>query len=122
MSTQIRNNYGQNEKWRVSKARPDGNNAPVHRLEPSPEGVCRNMGVADATFFRCKNRCKNRCKKKYRGLEVLELRRLRQLEENRQLKRMVADLCLDRESLRMRCQEGSEAGPAGTCAFSFQVA
>ena len=55
--------------------------------------VCRKMGVAEATFFRWK--------KKYGGLGVSELRRLRQLEEeNRQLKRMVADLSLDKQMLQ----------------------
>jgi putative transposase len=47
--------------------------------------VCRKMGISGQTFFRWK--------KKYWGLGVSELRRLRQLEEeNRQLKRLVADL------------------------------
>jgi len=47
--------------------------------------VCRKMGISEQTFFRWK--------KKYEGLGVSELRRLRQLEEeNRQLKRLVADL------------------------------
>jgi putative transposase len=55
--------------------------------------VCRKMGVTEATFFRWK--------KKYGGLGVSELRRLRQLEEeNRQLKRMVADLSLDKQMLQ----------------------
>jgi len=47
--------------------------------------VCRKMGISEQTFYRWK--------KKYGGLGVSELRRLRQLEEeNRRLKRMVADL------------------------------
>ena len=47
--------------------------------------VCRKLGISDATFYNWK--------KKYGGLGVSELRRLKQLEEeNRQLKRMVADL------------------------------
>ena len=42
-----------------------------------------------------------RWKKKYGGLGVSELRRLRQLEEeNRQLKRLVADLTLDKQMLQ----------------------
>jgi putative transposase len=45
--------------------------------------VCRKMGISEQTYFRWK--------KKYGGLGVSELRRLRQLEEeNRQLKRLVA--------------------------------
>ena len=55
--------------------------------------VCRKMGIAEQTFFRWK--------KKYGGLGVSELRRLRQIEEeNRQLKRLVADLTLDKQMLQ----------------------
>ncbi|KIA79179.1 transposase [Chromobacterium piscinae] len=54
--------------------------------------VCRKMGVSEATFYNWK--------KKYGGLGVRELRRLKQLEEeNARLKRMVADLSLDRQML-----------------------
>lgn len=55
--------------------------------------VCRKMGISEATFYNWK--------KKYGGLGVSELRRLRQLEEeNRRLKRMVADLSLDKQMLQ----------------------
>ena len=55
--------------------------------------VCRKMGISEQTCFRWE--------KKYAGLGVSELRRLRQLEEeNRQLKRMVADLSLDKQMLQ----------------------
>jgi putative transposase len=55
--------------------------------------ICRKMGVAEATFYNWK--------KKYGGLGVSELRRLKQLEEeNRQLKKLVADLSLDKQMLR----------------------
>jgi len=54
--------------------------------------ICRKMGICEATFFRWK--------KKYGGLGVSELRRLGQLEENRRLKRMVADLSLDKQMLQ----------------------
>ena len=55
--------------------------------------VCRKMGISEGTFFRWK--------KKYGGLGVSELRRLKQLEEeNRRLKRMVADLSLDKQMLQ----------------------
>jgi putative transposase len=51
------------------------------------------MGISEQTFYRWK--------KKYGGLVVSELRRLRQLEkENRRLKRMVADLSLDKQMLQ----------------------
>ena len=52
--------------------------------------VCRKMGISEATFYNWK--------KKYGGLGVSELRRLKQLEEeNRQLKKLVADLSLDKQ-------------------------
>lgn len=55
--------------------------------------VCRKMGISEATFYNWK--------KKYGGLGVSELRRLRQLEEeNMRLKRMVADLSLDKQMLQ----------------------
>lgn len=55
--------------------------------------VCRKIGVAEATFYNWK--------KKYGGLGVTELRRLKQLEEeNRQLKKLVADLSLDKQMLQ----------------------
>lgn len=54
--------------------------------------VCRQLGVAEATFYAWK--------KKYAHLGVSELRRLRQLEEeNARLKRLVADLSLDKHML-----------------------
>jgi putative transposase len=51
------------------------------------------MGISEATFYNWK--------KKYGGLGVSELRRLKQLEEeNFRLKRMVADLSLDKQMLQ----------------------
>jgi len=55
--------------------------------------VCRKIGVTEPTFYNWK--------KKYGGLGVNELRRLKQLEEeNRQLKKLVADLSLDKQMLQ----------------------
>lgn len=55
--------------------------------------VIRKMGVSEATFYRWK--------KKYSGLGVAEIRRLKQLEEeNRKLKQLVADLSLDKAMLQ----------------------
>ena len=51
---------------------------------PVPE-VCRKMGISDQTFYRWK--------KKYLGMGIAELRRLRVLEE-------VADLSLDKQMLQ----------------------
>ncbi len=55
--------------------------------------VCRTMGVSAATFYQWK--------KKYGGLGVSEARRLRMLdEENSRLKKLVADLTLDKHILQ----------------------
>lgn len=55
--------------------------------------VCRKLGVSEQTFYRWK--------KKYEGMGVAELRRLRHLEdENRRLKSLVADLTLDKHMLQ----------------------
>lgn len=55
--------------------------------------ICRQMGISQATFFNWK--------KKYGGLGVSELKKLRQLEdENAQLKKLVADLSLDKHMLQ----------------------
>jgi putative transposase len=55
--------------------------------------VCREEGISDATYYRWKAQ--------YGGLEVSQLRRLRQLEEeNQKLKQVVADLTLDNRALK----------------------
>ena len=66
--------------------------------------VCRQMGIAEATFYVWK--------KKYGPLGVTELRKLRVLEEeNARLKRLVADLTLDRHILQEVLRKKSEADP-----------
>ena len=55
--------------------------------------VCRKLGISEATFYNWM--------KKYGGLGKSELRELRQLkEENAQLKKLVADLSLDKQMLQ----------------------
>ena len=55
--------------------------------------ICRQIGVSQQTFYRWK--------RKFDGLGVAELRRLRQLErENAKLKQIVADLTLDKHMLQ----------------------
>jgi len=54
--------------------------------------ICRKAGISPATYFNWK--------KKYGGLMPSEMKRLRELEEeNGRLKRIVADLSLDKEML-----------------------
>ena len=55
--------------------------------------ICRQLGISVPTFYAWR--------KKYGGLGIVELRRLKQLEhENRRLKQLVADLSLDKEMLQ----------------------
>jgi putative transposase len=70
--------------------------------------ICRKAGISQATYFNWK--------KKYAGLLPSEMRRLRELgDENSRLKKIVADLTLDREMLQdvIKRPEGrrSEAQP-----------
>jgi len=55
--------------------------------------ICRKAGISQATYFNGK--------KKYDGLLPTEMRRLRQLEdENTKLRKVVADLSLDKAMLQ----------------------
>jgi len=55
--------------------------------------VCRKLGVTEQTFYKWK--------KKYMGMGAPELRKMKSLEEeNRQLKKLVADLSLDKHMLQ----------------------
>lgn len=55
--------------------------------------ICRKHNISDATFYTWR--------KKYRGMETEDLRRLKQLEEeNRKLKRLLADAMLDNDALK----------------------
>jgi putative transposase len=57
------------------------------------EDICRSMGISQATFYIWK--------KKFGELGASEVRRLRQLEEeNLRLKKLVADLTLDKSILQ----------------------
>jgi len=56
-------------------------------------GICRKYGISDATYYNWKSR--------YGGLQVSEVRRLRELEaENAKLKRMYAELSLENDALK----------------------
>ena len=55
--------------------------------------ICRKMGITEQTFYRWK--------RKYIGMGIAEVRRLRVLEEeNKKLKQLVADLSLDKQMLQ----------------------
>ncbi len=55
--------------------------------------VCRKLGVTEQTFYRWK--------RKFAGMGIAELRRLRLVEdEYRRLKQLVADLTLDKQMLQ----------------------
>jgi len=59
----------------------------------SVEEVCRKAGISAQTYYRWRN--------KYGGLMPSEMKRLKQLEEeNMRLRRLVADLSLDKEMLQ----------------------
>ena len=54
--------------------------------------LCRKYGFSDATYYNWKA--------KYGGMEVSDARRLKQLEdENNRLKKLVAELTLDKQAL-----------------------
>lgn len=58
-----------------------------------PKELCRRHGIAEGTYYRWKS--------KYGGMEVGEARKLKGLEEeNRRLKRLVADQALDIQMLK----------------------
>lgn len=59
----------------------------------SIQEIVRKMGISEATFYNWK--------KRYSGLTGMELRKLKQIEdENRQLKKLVAELSLDKQMLQ----------------------
>jgi putative transposase len=70
----------------------------VHAIRQAEGGesvieICRRMGISQQTFYTWK--------RKYLGLNSAELKRIRQLEdENKKLKKLVADLSLDKHMLQ----------------------
>ncbi len=59
----------------------------------SADQICRDSGISKQTFYKWKS--------KYSGLELNELKRMRELEEeNLRLKKMYADLSLDHSILK----------------------
>jgi putative transposase len=76
--------HSDSEKVRAVKALESGSTAEV---------LCRELGISRSTLYQWRS--------KYGGMEVSQVRRLRELEEeNRKLKQMYADLALDNQILR----------------------
>jgi len=64
-----------------------------HESGMKTSDICRKHGISPATFFKWKS--------KYSGLEVNDLKRMRELEEeNSRLKKMYADLSQDNYILK----------------------
>lgn len=93
----IRSGWNDNED-RTMKGKRFRNEQIIYALKRVEGGekareVCRQMGVSEPTFYLWK--------KKFSGMGVSELSRLRQLEEeNGRLKKLVADLSLDKHILQ----------------------
>ena len=76
--------HSDSEKVKAVKSLEAGTSAKV---------VCRELGISRSTLYQWRS--------KYGGMEVSQVRRLRELEEeNRKLKQMYADLALDNQILR----------------------
>ena len=59
----------------------------------SIEAICRELGISDVTYYKWR--------KEYGGMQVSQAKRLKELEaENARLKRVVADLTLDKQILK----------------------
>ena len=79
-----RNQYTESQIIKLLKENESGRSA---------ADICREHGVSQATFYNWR--------KKYGGMDVRQLSRLKELEEeNRRLKQMYADLSLDHRVLK----------------------
>jgi putative transposase len=64
-----------------------------HAAGPSAADVCRKHGISDATFYKWRSR--------FGGMEISDARKLKALEEeNRRLKKLLADTMLDAATLK----------------------
>jgi putative transposase len=64
-----------------------------HAAGLSAGDVCRKHGISDATFYKWRSR--------FGGMDVSDARRLRALEEeNRKLKKLLAETMLDASTLK----------------------
>src|SRR6476660_5829603 len=79
-----------------------------HAAGLSASDVCRKHGISDATFYKWRSR--------FGGMEVSDARRLRALEdENRKLKKLLAETMLDASTLKEMLGKTSDAQLAETC-------
>jgi putative transposase len=77
-----------------------------HEAGTPTSELCRRLGISQETLYRWK--------RKYGGLEVSDARRLRELEEeNRRLKRLVAEQALDVLALKDVLSKNFGRPPAG---------
>jgi putative transposase len=94
----FRYDFPAGKEWRAMEASKFSDAQKAFILKQGDEGVtvaeiCRKAGISQATYFNWK--------KKYAGMLPPEMRKLKQLEdENARLKKIVADLTLDREMLQ----------------------
>ena len=64
-----------------------------HEAGAKVDDICRDMGISTGTFYNWRS--------KYAGLEVSEVKRLKDLEaENNKLKRLLADKLLEVEAMK----------------------
>jgi len=64
-----------------------------HETGLKAKDICRQHGVSEQTFYRWKS--------KYSGMELSEMKRLKQLEdENKRLKKLLAEAELDKSALK----------------------
>ena len=79
-----------------------------HAAGLSASEVCRKHGISDATFYKWRSR--------YGGMEVSDARRLKALEdENRRLKKLLAETMLDASTLKEMLGKTSNAQLAQAC-------
>src|SRR4051795_13062301 len=79
-----------------------------HAAGLSANELCRKYGVSDATFYKWRSR--------YGGMEISDARKLKALEdENRRLKKLLAETMLDASTLKEMLGKTSDAQLAEAC-------
>ena len=79
-----------------------------HAAGLSAGDVCRKHGISDATFYKWRSR--------FGGMEISDARKLKALEdENRKLKKLLAETMLDASTLKEMLEKTSDAQLAETC-------